>query len=562
MRHNGAIADPLVLPRLRTRRGLMFTALPALAVLAAVGAVLAIDYRDATVQNRLRETRQLAGAAAVNARGYLQDRFAVLAAVAAAPSVRRDAGDLRAYVVAAARGGRFDSLTLVDRRGLSGASSARPPGAPGVDLSDRGYVRAGLAGRPSVSNAISSRISGRPIVAFGFPVTAPDGQRGGVVAGSLRLDEVGANIDRLLFVEGSDTTVVDGSGNRIVGPERVRGLTPAPAAWPLAAMRRDGRGVREDVEGRVLAFAAVDGTDWLVVVDRERSELVGGLDRALYLEIAALALLAALGVALTFAVARRLDRLDTRRDEALAQQRAIAIQLQESMLPRLRVPEGLVAGAGYVPAQGEMSVGGDWYDLFDTGAGRVAMSVGDVAGHGLAAAATMGKLRSATRSAALRSATPTEALSELDRFAETLDEQPLATVVYAVLDLQTGVLRYASAGHPPPLLMRADGATELLEGGRSTLLGIGPGAPGRVHADVTLAPGDTLVMFTDGLVERPDSTIDAGLAALAELAGRIGRDPARLAAELLASVHEPRRDDAAVLAVQLVAVRHPSSVAS
>jgi serine phosphatase RsbU (regulator of sigma subunit) len=312
---------------------------------------------------------------------------------------------------------------------------------------------------------------------------------------------------------------------------------------------------------RNAGFAKVEGTDWVVLVDRSRADVIGPIDQALFAELAAILLLALIGVLLTFSTARRLDRLDRARDRALTEQRAIALQLQNSMLPDLLVPDGLIAYAGYVPAQGAMSVGGDWYDLFDMGGGCVALSVGDVAGHGLTAAATMGQLRSATRAEALHSSSPVEALAGLARFASPLDGRPLATVAYAVLDLRTGDLSYALAGHPPPLLIRAGGHTELLEGGRSPLLGVAP-LESRAQGSAKLAPGDTLVIYTDGLIERPDSTIDVGLADLARRASGLADDPAVLGEALLGSVAEPRRDDAAVLVVQFLGVRQPSSVAS
>jgi serine phosphatase RsbU (regulator of sigma subunit) len=539
----------------------MFTALPALAVLAVLGAVLAIEHRNSSADDRLRETSELAMAAAANARGYLDDRFSTLAVVAASPTVRMRAPGLRRYLEDAAGGAGFASLAFVDRRGRSRISTAVPPGAPPVDVADREYFTEAIAGRPNISDALRSRFSGRPVVVFSYPVTGAGGHRSGVLASSLRLDSVGAGLRRLLFLEGPSTTIIDGAGNVIAGPEFAEGLQPAPAGYPLERMREQEAGTIVD-DGRVLGFATVPRAGWLAVVDRARSDVLGPLDRALIAEIAALALLALVGVLLTFATARRLDRLDRERDEALAQQQEIAVQLQHSLLPEIIAPEGLRTQAGYVPAQGAMSVGGDWYDLLDAGDGQVALSVGDVVGHGLIAATTMGKLRSATRSIALQRSTPAAALEHLDRFASLLDGHPLATVVYAVMDLNTGELRYASAGHPPPLIRRRDGSTEFLEGGRSPLLGIGRRIRPHVEDTVALAPGDTLVLYTDGLVERPDLAIDTGLAELAERVRADGDDPVRLARDLLASVREPRRDDAAVLVVRLDAVRQPSSVAS
>ncbi|MEA2125249.1 MAG: hypothetical protein QOI80_2031 [Solirubrobacteraceae bacterium] len=541
----------------------MFTALPAIAVLAVLAAVLAIEHRDSAAADRRLEMRRLAVAASVSARRFVDDQFAVLATVAAAPVVREARLErMRAFLGDAARSGRFSSgLGFVDTQARSRVSTSRPPESPPVDLSDREYVQAALGGDAAVSDVLLGKLRNRPIVAFAYPVTDLTGRRSGAIVGSLALDRFDAALRRLLFSPGAAETIIDGSDRVIVGGAApVRGLQPAPAGFPLAALHRKTNGVIDHVELRgrdhVIGFAGVDGTDWIVVVDRDRGDVLGRLDRALWAEIAALALLALIGVLLTFASARRLDRLDRQRDAALAEQQSIALQLQTSLLPALRVPAGLDAYAGYVPAQGAMSVGGDWYDLVDMGDGRVALSVGDVAGHGLAAAATMGKLRSATRSEALRSSSPAQALSGLDRFASYLDGRPLATVVFAVLDLGSGVLRYALAGHPPPLLVRADGTTELLEGGRSPLLGVTPVEP-RAEAEVTLRPGDTLVVYTDGLVERPDAPIDAGLAALAARAPALARDISTLADRLLDGVAEPRRDDAAVLVIRI----QPSSVA-
>ena len=544
----------------------MFTALPAIAVLALLGALLAFEHRDSSAEDRLREVRELATAAAANTRGYLDDRFAVMGTVAASPTVRTRGPGLRDYLEDAVRASGFATLAIVDPDGMSRISTAVPAGQE-VDVADRDYFTEAIAGRPHVSGALESRFSGKPVVAFGYPLRDAEGRIAGVLAASLRLDVVSAGLDRLLFLEGAGATIIDDADKVIVDPSPdIKGLQPAAAGYPLERMREERLGIARDVEtargDRVVGFTDLPQTGWLVLVDRPRSAVIGPLDRALYAELGALALLALVGVLLTFATGRRLDRLDERRDEALAQQREIAIRLQLSLLPELRAVEGISARAGYVPAQGEMAVGGDWYDLIDAGDGRVVLSVGDVAGHGLSAAVTMGKLRSAARSTALQRFAPADALVHLDRFTTYLDGRPLATVVFIVLDLATGRLTFSSAGHPPPLILRAGGAAEFLEGGRSSLLGIGPLVPDRGEATETLDPGDTLVLYTDGLVERPDSSIDAGLASLVERARAIGDDPERLVAGLLEAVEEPRRDDAAVLVVRLDAVRQPSSVAS
>lgn len=564
----GVMAPTPIPPRLRTRRGLTFTALPALLVLAVVGAVLAMNHRNAVSDQRQREVAELAAAAAENTRGYVEDRFAVLAAIAASPTVRRRDRDLRAYLVDAAASAGLDSLSFVDPPGTISVSTTLADGAPAVDVSDREYVQTGLAGRPGISGALTSRVLRVPVVAFAVPVYGPNGATVGAIASSLRLDRLSRGLQRLLFLKDAQATVIDGDGNLVVGPDGpLKVLQAAPEEYPLEDMwaRRGGVAEANGSDGeRLLGFTTLPRMGWVVVVDRPRSEVLGTLDRALYAEIGALVALFGIGVLLTFVTARRLDRLDEHRDQVLAEQRRIALALQRSMLPELRVPHGVAAMVGYEPAQGETAIGGDWYDLVDTLDGRVVMSVGDVAGHGLAAAATMGKLRSATRSAALSITDPALALAHLDHFASALDGRPLATVFYAVLDPASGALRYASAGHPPPVILRRDGSTEFLEGGRSPLLGIGPDAPARDQAESHMDPGDTLVLYTDGLVERPESSIDAGLAALVDLVRDIGPHPDRLVPTLLASVPEPRRDDAAVLAVRLepALAPQPSSVAS
>lgn len=524
----------------------MFTALPAIAFLFVLGSLLAIGHRDSSARDRERESFEAASAVARNARGYLDDRFDVMGTVGVL-------GDRRGSVLAdAAKAGGFDSLGVIDARGVTLASSVS--GGKGVDLSDRVYIREALAGRPTVSDVLDSRVSRRPVLAFAFPVVG-----GGAIGAGLNLDDVGRSLRRLLFnAVSGQTTIIDSAGNVVVGARPVDGLVPAPQGYPLARMRRTGEGVLSRAEtergDRVLSYETIQGTSWLAVVDRKRSDVIGPLDRALAAELGALALFAVFGVLLTLGIARRLDRLDRAREDALSEQREIALTLQESLLPELQPPPGLQAFAQYVPAQGAVAVGGDWYDVVDSHDGFVAVSVGDVAGHGLQAAATMGKLRSAARTLALESPAPADALSGLDRFAGSLADPPLATFAYASLHVESGELRYALAGHPPPLLLRADGSHELLEAGRSPLLGVPPMGP-RPEGRTTLAPGDTLLIYTDGLVERPDASIDAGMAALADRAARMTDDLERMPERLLATVTEPRRDDAAVLVVRLAAVR-------
>jgi serine phosphatase RsbU (regulator of sigma subunit) len=536
----------------------MFTALPAIAVLAALGTLLALAHHESVVRDRHMETQALAAAAATNARRFIDDQFATLSAVAASPAARGQRTRLlRPYLETVAGTARYTAgMGLIGFDGRLIASS-NGLGSRVINLADRPYVRTVLdEGRPAVSDAMIGRRNGLPVLTFGFPVSSLAGPRNGVVYGSVRLDQIGPGLRRLLYAPGAGETIIDGAGHVIVSSTPVRALEDAPAAFDVARMRRVKRsGVVPSVQTsqgkRLLGFSKVLGTSWLVVVDEDHGEVIGPLDRALWAEIAALVLLALFGVLATMAGARRMDRLDAERETALAEQQAIALRLQRSLLPDVPTPASLQVHASYAPAQGSMAVGGDWYDVVELGDGRVALSVGDVAGHGLTAAAVMGQLRSAVRTLALGRTEPADALQQLDRFAGRLDGRPLATVVFAILDPATGLLRYAVAGHPPPLVLRAGGRTELLHEGRSPLLGVDPLEP-RPEGETQLEAGDTLIFYTDGLVEQPDSSIDAGIEALTRRAATAAaQDPETLAAVLIEGVPEPRRDDTAVLCVRL-----------
>jgi GAF domain-containing protein len=149
----------------------------------------------------------------------------------------------------------------------------------------------------------------------------------------------------------------------------------------------------------------------------------------------------------------------------------VALALQQSMLPSaLPEVDGLELTARYHPAVESLEVGGDWYDVVALPDGRVALAVGDVVGRGLGAATTMGQLRSALAALALSTESPALVLDGLERFARQVEGARLATVVYGVLDPAAGTFRYAWPGHPPPLVLRPGGGTELLEEGRSPLL--------------------------------------------------------------------------------------------
>jgi anti-sigma regulatory factor (Ser/Thr protein kinase)/putative methionine-R-sulfoxide reductase with GAF domain len=202
--------------------------------------------------------------------------------------------------------------------------------------------------------------------------------------------------------------------------------------------------------------------------------------------------------------------------DALDREHRSAVALQRSLLPdRLPNLVGIDSATRYLPARDE--VGGDWYDVIDLPGGHVGLAIGDVAGHGLRAAALMGQLRAALRAYALDGDPPADTLKRLDRMLQTISGRGMATAGYAVVDPASGTLRYASAGHPPPIIVRAGREAHLLEVKTAPPLGSLPFASFHETRE-RLAPGDTILLYTDGLIERRREPLTVGLERLRALA--------------------------------------------
>jgi PAS domain S-box-containing protein len=236
-------------------------------------------------------------------------------------------------------------------------------------------------------------------------------------------------------------------------------------------------------------------------------------------------------------------------------EQGIASTLQLSLLPaELPQLDRLALAAHYLPGAEGTQAGGDWYDVVELDAQRVAIVVGDVVGQGPAAAAVMGQLRSALAASLLQGCRPAEALELLDRFAARLPGALASTAACVVVDREAGTVTWARAGHPPPLLITPDGAGVLDGAGAGPVLGADRAQP---YSEATgpLAPGATLLLYTDGLVERRGELLDEGLARVraaaerhaAEAPGRLTR---RLLDEVLADTDQP--DDVAVIAARLL----------
>lgn len=243
---------------------------------------------------------------------------------------------------------------------------------------------------------------------------------------------------------------------------------------------------------------------------------------------------------------QRVHRVDQQRETALA--------LQHAILGPSELPRGFAVR--YQAASRPLQVGGDWYDVFDLDDGRIALVVGDCVGHGLAAATVMGQVRSACRALLFENPSPGAALAGMDRFAARLPGAQCTTAVCAVLNPETGELVYSSAGHPPPILVDADGTSRKLDGGHTIALGVRSHWP-RPEARIVLPARSTLLLYTDGLVERRRSPLEHGISRAADLvlAGRAsGLDD--LADQIMSGLAPPDggyQDDVVVMLY-----RHPS----
>ncbi|MFF9408590.1 PP2C family protein-serine/threonine phosphatase [Streptomyces anandii] len=253
--------------------------------------------------------------------------------------------------------------------------------------------------------------------------------------------------------------------------------------------------------------------------------------------------------------ARELQRLNEELRSAHAREREVAVTLQEAMLhaPDLaHHPHDLAVR--YLPATGSLNVCGDWYDVVDLPPDRLALAVGDVIGHGLRAAAVMGMLRSALSAAIRALERPAQALEVLGLYARSVEGALATTVVKAMIDTRSCLITYSSAGHPPPVLTHTDGTFELLDAATDPPLGARPQHVPRPQASIHYKRGDTLLLYTDGLIERRGEDIDAGLERLT----RAATDCARLGTEQIADTLLARlgvagggRDDIALIVARL-----------
>jgi anti-sigma regulatory factor (Ser/Thr protein kinase) len=309
------------------------------------------------------------------------------------------------------------------------------------------------------------------------------------------------------------------------------------------------------LSGHTGSKAVPFGDTHLLLVISPRKELGGTLLAWLPWILGLFGLLCTAGAAFT------VWRLSKRRDEAeslafenerlYADQRSVAQTLQHSLLPQT-LPEapGLEFGAIYAPGTEGIDIGGDWYEVVPRDDGTVVLVVGDVSGHGLDAATMMASLRFAIRAYAADGDGPAAILNKLTHLVNVGRDGHFATVLCGVVDLSARAATWADAGHPRPLLV-ADGEGRFVAVPVGPPVGVVAGAEYR-ESRVALPAGGTLLLYTDGLVERRGESIDVGFDRLADAARRVGDEPLAdaLFTVVRRAIPEGCDDDAALLGVR------------
>ena len=259
----------------------------------------------------------------------------------------------------------------------------------------------------------------------------------------------------------------------------------------------------------------------------------------------------------------RVQHLQRDRERAVAAQR-LSETLQRSLLTQPPTPDALEIAVRYQAATEEAQVGGDWYDAFITAGGATMLAIGDIAGHDRVAAASMGQVRNVLRGLVYDSDdSPAVHLNRLDRALRGLRVNVVATAVLARIAEPAGdrggvrELHWSNAGHLPPLLRRPDGTVVVLDRRPNLLLGVDPHISRDEHV-IDLDEGSTLLLYTDGLVERRNTDIDTGITDLVRLFEQIGHQPPeQLCDALLRSVAPDHEDDIALLVLRCGPLTQP-----
>jgi serine phosphatase RsbU (regulator of sigma subunit)/anti-sigma regulatory factor (Ser/Thr protein kinase) len=543
-----------------SRRSVPFVVLAVILALVGVAAVLAVRQYDDSRNAAVSELHSRVVVAAATANAYFTGAVETLTAIAASQAViDRSQPRMLAYFRRVAPPGNkvfTAGLGWIDTQGRSRVSSSLGTLARPVDVSGRTYFKQVVGtNRPYISAGLTAKRTGIRIVVIAVPTHGANGRLNGVLVGAIKLRPALVDPGRVALGN-AGLVVLDRTGQAIltgVGRPRNVALATHLKAHESGSLS-DARGLAGQ-SGRVVVWASSSLPGWTVAFDRSSSSVFSASRRALILDLSLIAGLALILIALVALVARRAQRQARRQQRYLERERDIALRLQRGMLPEtLPEVEGLELACRYRAAGEGVEVGGDWYDVVARDDGLVHAIVGDVAGSGIVAATLMGQMRSSFHAYAYDHASPAEVLRRMLRM---VPEGTMATAVCMSLDPYTGDLRYASAGHLPPLTIDgATGAVAVHELGGAPPLGFA--APEAIHdTRVALAVGSTLVAYTDGLIERRAESIDIGIDRVArslvatrelaadELAARVLEDAGGLPA---------LDDDVALLVVKLVGV--------
>jgi serine phosphatase RsbU (regulator of sigma subunit) len=535
-----------------SRRPIALAALAALLLFVIVAGALAWRQYQEAQDTALDNARARAVLAGTVFDIYFSGRIGTLTSIAQAPVIREtDEVSMLAFLkrVQPPKGKLFPGgLGWVDRKGFVRVTTIRArPGKFG-NVSDRSYFReVTKTGRPFVSEGLTARLTRQQVVSMAVPTRDASGALTGVLTGAL-LVKSSSPSQASLDLGYQGLAIIDRKGQSILAGFVHPKQFDADKRFGTAksGVLSDTTGL-DGEDGHVLAFARAAVPGWTVILDRTRSDVFSAARRTLMLELALLGGVALLAVALLLWILNRV-RSDARaererslqRRQQYEQEHRVATTLQRSLLVDVPQIDAIESAARYQPGSTGLEVGGDWFDVLRRPDGIVHVTVGDVAGHGIAAAALMGQLRNAFRAYAYEHASPAAVMSRMHRH---IGPDEMATAICIAIDPYAQEFAYSSAGHPPPLLRdAATGTVTRLEGAQSPVLAHVSRTP-VPEARLALPNRVTLVVYTDGMVERRDQVIDAGIDRLAaelsavepgttagELADKLIRDVAAVTA--------------------------------
>ena len=546
-----------------SRRWLALLALCALLLFAVVGGALAWrQYRDEQ-RAALHEARTRAVIAAAVFDAYFAGQIGTLSSIAKAPPVLAgdEAGMLAYFKRVQPKNGKLftGGLGWVDREGIARVSTNRPEPGRLADVGDRSYFKAAMkTGGPFVSEGLTGRQTQVPVIVTAVPTRDAAGQPTGVLIGTVLIKPTAPDANSL-DLGYAGLVIIDRQNQSVLaGFAHPRSLA-GPKQFGSAAngVRSNTTGLDGD-SGHVLAFARAKVPQWTVILDRSRSELFAGARRNLLIEAALIAGMSLVGLLLFVWILRRMrTEADAQRAQARSrrlryeEEHRVATTLQRSLLADVPKIDSIDAAARYEAGSTGLEVGGDWYDVLQRPDGIVHVTMGDVAGRGVAAAALMGQLRNAFRAYAHDNSSPAEILWRLIRH---MGEDELVTTVCITIDPYRREIAYASAGHPPALL-RDDETGTVTRLDRAQAPPLGFVDPEAVREARTALPRRaTLLAYTDGVIERRDRVIDEGIERLEKAFGSAGLElsAAELADLLIREVAEVTAadDDVALLVMR------------